>query len=385
MKRMVMCVAAALFVLCLAYAAAEGADQDKTVVYSRIYDYAVATGADKVNMRIGPDPRYDWVGAAKEGDWVGILGEQDNWYYAYIPAFNQYGYMSKNYMTMNGETGVPAEAVIANPQHGAKTALRSFPSFQGIPLKAVEDGTPLQIVSVSGGGWYEAEIDGEKGYLRCETVHLTSAAGAEMAALEAPDGGQILMRNRPYFTGSRIIGRFSSGTQAAVLLTSPAERSFCKVMVNGTVGYVPSWLVQKGDEKTDAYAEMETASVTAQQPEKVNLRAQPAEKARVIGRCSGEELRVIAAGEKWAKVYDPGNNTVGYCRTEFLSLARNPASMIRTVSGDACYLYLRKESVGKQGFTVPDSAEVTVLSPGDVWSEVRFAGTVGYIKSDCLH
>ena len=115
MKRVIgLAAMLALCVLCLTAgqtcAWAEGTEE--TIVYSRIYDYAVVQGITKLNMRLGPDARYDWVGAAKPGDWVGILGEQDNWCYAYIPELNQYGYMSKTYLLMNDETAVPAEGVV---------------------------------------------------------------------------------------------------------------------------------------------------------------------------------------------------------------------------------------------------------------------------------
>ena len=385
MKRAFVCAAMLVCVLCMAVnlTAAEETGGDKAAEFVRIYDYAVVERADKVNMRVGPGANYDWVSVARLGDWVGVLGEQDNWYYAYIPECNQYGYMSKNYLTLRDDTVVPAAGVVANPQAGEKTFLRTFPSFQASVVKECENGLPLTLVSVSGDGWYEVEIEGERGFLHSETVKLTEIPNAETATLQAPGGGMIWMRNRPYFLGSQITGQFLSGSRAAVLLKSSAEDSFWKVMVNGQTGFVPARFVKLDSALEDEYAEAEQTVALTQS---VALRGQPSRNARVIGRCSGEGLRVIAAGETWSRVYDGESRRAGYCLTKYLSLSGQPALAIRTVQSEDAFLYLNLDgnNAPRRGFAVPKDAEVTVLTPGDVWSQVRFAGTVGYIKTETL-
>ena len=387
MKRVLMYAVMLACVLCMAVnpasAVAEETDGDNAASFFMIYDYAVVEGSEKVNMRVAPDATSDWVSAAKPGDWVGILGEQGKWYYAYIPQFNQYGYMSKNYLTVRDNTVAPAAGVIDNPQAGEKTFLRSFPSFQASALKQCENGTAFTLISLPGDGWYEAEVEGGRGFLRCETVKLTDIPDAESATLLAPNDGLILMRNRPYYLGSEITGQFSSGTQAAVLLKSPAEDSFWKVMANGMVGFVPAQCVKLDDAWENEYAENEKTHVI---PQSLTLRSQPSASARAIGRCSGTELRVITPGEIWSKVYDSENHRVGFCRTAYLSLSQQPALMVRTVQRDNASLYLNLgvDGAGRRSFAVPEGAEVTVLIPGDVWTQVRFAGTVGYIKTDSL-
>lgn len=391
MKRVIgLAAILALCVLCLtagqACAWAEGTEE--TIVYSRIYDYAVVQGITKLNMRLGPDARYDWVGAAKPGDWVGILGEQDNWCYAYIPELNQYGYMSKTYLLMNDETAVPAEGVVNNPQPGTLTALRSFPSYQAQALKTFENGTPMKLVSASSDGWYEVEIGEEKGYIRCETVRLTSASGAEMAVLRGVNEGVVEMRDKPYFLGSQVIGEFASGTQAAVLLKTPAENSFFKVVVNGTLGYVPSNNIIEENDKSTSYETNESAAVVL--PENsafLNLRDQPSDHARVLGRCQADkELKIVAQGEAWTKVYDEANDRVGYCQTKYLSSAQNPGANIRKIIKEDAELYMNldQSKPGKHDVPLSKDAEVTVLVPGDVWCQVRCAGTVGFVRTECL-
>ena len=391
MKRMIRCFAALLLVFCLtagtALGLAEGTAGETTATYSRIYDYAVVEGSDKLNMRVGPSANDDWIGAAQRGEWVGILGEQEYWVYAYLPQMNQYGYMAKNYLVMNAETGIPGEGVIDNPQAGAKTSLRSFPAYQAQAVNAYENGVPFSLISASLDGWYEVEIEGQRGFLRSETVKVNEAAGAKMAVLQAPGSGKILMRNRPYFLGSKVVGTLSSGDQAGVLLESSAEGSFWKVVAKGQVGYVLGQYVNM-DEGPDAfYNRGETAQVTARNQEAVNIRLEPSAKARVIGRRSEGELKVVAAGEDWSKVYDVESNTVGYCRTACLDVSQNPALAIRKVMEADAFLFVnpRNGFDEKTGVSVPMGAEVTVLTPGDAWCKVRFAGTVGYMKTDSLH
>ena len=387
MKRVSLYAALLVCVLCMAVhpvsAIAEETDQDEAVSFYMIYDYAVVEGNEKVNMRIGPSANYDWVSAASPGDWVGILGEQGNWYYAYIPQYNQYGYMSKYYLTVRDGTVTPAAGVIDNPQTGEKTCLRSFPGFQASVLKQCENGMACTLVSLSDNGWYEAEMEGIRGFLRCETVRLQDVPDAEIATLQAPDGGIVQMRDRPSYLGAQIIGQFSSGTQAAVLLKSPAEETFWKVIANGKVGFVPARFVKMDGDWEDKYAENEETGVI---PQSVTLRSQPSANARAIGRCSGTALRVVVPGETWSKVYDSENHRLGYCRTKYLSLSQYPALTIQTVQSDDAFLYLNLEgeNAGKSGFTLPKGVEVTVLIPGDVWTQVRFTGTVGYMKTETL-
>ncbi|MBR3019165.1 MAG: hypothetical protein IKH57_19150 [Clostridia bacterium] len=388
MRRVFRCFGVALCVLCLAAGMAMGVSEEtggETIAtYSRIYDYAVVEGTDKLNMRIGPGPNYDWVGSALLGEWVGVLGEQEYWVYAYIPQMNQYGYMAKTYLVFNNETGVPGEGVVHNPQAGAKTALHSFPAYQAQVVKTVDNGASLSLISASVDGWYEVEIDGERGFLRCETVKITQALGAKMEMLQAPGSGKILMRDRPYFLGSQVVGSFSAGNQAGVLVKSSVGDAFWKVVVNGQVGYVLGRFVAVDDESDSN--DLMTAKVTAQNREALNIRLQPSAKARVIGRCTDEELKVIAVGEDWSKVYGGENHTVGYCRTDCLDISQNPGLAVRKVSGEDAYLYvnLRSGHAVKSGVPVPMDAEVTVLTPGDTWCEVRFAGTMGYMKTASL-
>ncbi|MBR5110298.1 MAG: hypothetical protein IK099_08885 [Clostridia bacterium] len=385
MKRVFRCFTVLLCALCLAAGTAacraEQTGGEATATYTMIYDYAVVEGTDRLNMRVGPGPENNWVGAALQGEWVGILGEQDLWVYAYIPQINQYGYMAKNYLVSNHETGVPGEGVINNPQAGAKTILHSFPAYQAQAVKTLENGVPFSLVSASVDGWYEVEAEGDRGYLRCETVKVTQALGAKMAVLQAPDNGKILMRNRPFFLGSKVIGSFPSGSQAGVLVQSSAVGSFWKVVANGQVGYVLGQFVRMENETETAYDGLPTAN--AANPEAVNIRLQPSEKARVIGRCRENKLKIIAAGEDWTKVYDSETNAVGYCRTDCLDVSQNPGLSVRKVSGEDASLYVIFPDglAGKTGIPVPMDAEVTVLTPGGAWCRVRFAGTEGYMKS----
>ncbi len=359
--------------------------EEPVIVYSRVYDYAVVTGVSKLNMRLGPAATYDWVGAAEPGDWVGILGEKDNWCYAYIPSSNQYGYMSKTYLLINGETGVPGEGRVAAARQGEKVHLHAFPSLLAQPAAAFDDGTPFQILSATADGWYEVEIDGQTGFLRSENAYVTQATGGVMAYLVSPGQGEILLRDRPFYTDAAVIGRFPSGTQAAVLLTTPAKDGFWKVSVSGLTGYVNGNFIQYDGVPAAAPVSQGSAAITAlHENQCLCLRAQPSERARVLAHEPLDtELLLVNPGEVWSQVYDAVSQVSGYVQSRYLAV-EDPAVCVRAVSGENVSLRLTESAAARTLLPVPDGAAVTVLVPGDAWCLVRYAGTVGYLPAEAL-
>lgn len=389
--------AAVLFLVCLVClsgpfaARADAAD----LLIRGIYDFALVDGTESLNLRTGPGTQYQWIGAAAEGTWVGVLGEDSGWYSVFLPETGQYGYMSKNYLKRADGTGVPGAStgVVSNPNPASYLNLRAAPSYSAQVLGVFYNGAAFTLLSSTADGWYQVQVGGLVGYFRHEYVRLNGASGVQTAYIHSGNGGKVNLRNAPTYLGSTVIGQYAPGTQVTVLLSSRVQASFWKVSVNGVTGYMDSLFLTSGAlpvvpvNPGVQIATQGTAVVkNPKSNQRLNLRAQPSTSAKVIAQYkNGIRFEVIQAGETWTKVYGASSGNVGYFQTKYLTLSG--ASFLKTVQNSNSYVNLRSnpsKASGKIYQRVPSGAAVTVLIPGDEWTKVRYNGTTGYMMTSFL-
>ena len=384
-----------LFMLCavcalsvFSPAAAEAAVSDY-YVQRGVYDFALVTGAYKVNMRQGPGTGYEWSGAAEEGKWVGITGENGNWYSVFLPETSQYGYMSKNYLKRAGDAAEPGvnSGVVSNPKATQFLNLRAYPSYDAQVLGIYYNGAAFTLLSAGSDGWYQVQINGQTGYFRREYVRLNGASAAsQFAYIRSDNSGRVNLRNAPTYIGSDVIGQYEPGTQVIVLMSSTVAGSFWKVSVSGQVGYMDSTFLRLASSPVSPSQPAAQGTAVVNNPKAsqyLNLRAQPSTSAKVITQYrNGTRFEVLQAGETWTKVYGTATGNVGYFMTKYLKLSG--ASFNKVVQNGNSYVNLRSspsKTTGKVYMKVPSGAVVTVLTPGEEWTQVRYAGTVGYMMT----
>ena len=407
-KSLLKTILALLCTLCLALgtlpayassAPAIGTGAIYTGVTATLQDYALVHGTASLNLRDGPGTGYNWLGSAPEGTWVAILGESGNWYYVYVLETQRYGYMSKNFLKRSGSSigDGGTVGVVNNPVATQFLNLRQYPSYSAPVLGIYYNGAVFRLLS-SSNGWYQVQIDGQVGYFRQEYVLLNGVAGGsgEIAYVKTPNGGKINLRNAPSYAGSSVISQFPNGSQVTVLLRSTASKasSFWKVSINGVVGYVDSaFLTLNGSgggnyypntgvrPQTKGYAIVNNPRAT----QYLNLRAQPSTSAKVIAQYrNGIRCEVIEHGETWCKVYGSASGNIGYLMTKYLTLYGLPATPTKTVQNGNTYVNLRSAPSKQSGNVyqrVYSGSAVTVLTPGDEWTQVRFGNTTGYMMS----
>ncbi len=355
-----------------------------------VADYAVVSGTDNLNLRQGPGSEYGWLGSAPEGAWVRLLGESGNWYYVVIVNSGLTGYMSKNFLVTSGTTDTTT-GVVNNPVSTQFLNLRQYPSLTAPVLGIYYNGAVFRVVSAVT-GWYQVEIDGLTGYFRQEFVRINAGGnGGTAAYVKSPNSGKVNLRSAPTFDGSSILGQYSSGTPVTVLLKG---RDFWKVSVNGLTGYMVSAYVTASSSQlppitpspanprpaTKGYAIVNNPKPT----QFLNLRAQPSTSAKIIAQYkNGIRFEVVAPGEAWCKVYGSASGNTGYIMTKYLKLY-NVSSFVKTVQNGNTYVNLRSapsKSSGTVYQRVYSGAQVTVLTPGDEWTQVRYGNTVGYMMT----
>ena len=391
-------LAACVCVLCCAAVPAKADTPAVDCSALGIYDYALVSGTDTLNLRAGPGTEYQWCGSLAAGNWVGLLGESGNWYYVYLLHTGQYGYMSKNYLKRSDSGMTPGAnmGVVNNPQPNQFLNLRAAPSFTAQVLGIYYNGSVFTLLSSTADGWYQVQINGQTGYFRREYVRLngTSASG-QTAYVRSSNGGKVNLRSAPTYAGSRIDGQYAPGTQVTVLLSSPLPSSFWKVSVNGALGYMDSSFLSASSPVQPVYpdhpgikpATVGTAVVkNPKSTQKLNLRATPSSTAKVVAQYkNGVRFEVIQAGETWTKVYGSASGNIGYFMTKYLTLYG--VSFTKTVQNGNSYVNLRSspsKTSGKVYAQVPSGAAVTVLIPGDEWTQVRYNGTTGYMMTSFL-
>ncbi|MBE5782010.1 MAG: hypothetical protein E7329_01685 [Clostridiales bacterium] len=359
-------------------------------------EYAIVEGTSTLNLRQGPGTNYAWLGSAQQNDWVQILGESGNWYYVTIVESGRTGYMSKNFLTRASafESSMGTNGVVTNPKATQFLNLRQYPSYSAPVLGIYYNGTAFSTLSFSD-GWYQVLLrDGKVGYFRQEFVTVGNASPlGEAALVRTLNGGKLNLRTAPTYNGSSIIAQIANGRQVTVLLKG---NLFWKVSVDGMVGYMDcSFLTEKGVSSVNPPA----AQIPAARPETsgyvivnnpkatqfLNLRQQPTTTSKVIAQYkNGVRFEVIEQGETWCKVYGSATGNIGYMMTKYLTLYGLPATPTKTVQNGSTYVNLRSAPSKESGTVfqrVYSGALVTVLTPGEEWTQVRYGNVVGYMMT----
>ncbi len=398
---------ALLCVIALSASACPALAAPVNVEHMSFADYAMVSGATALNLREGPGTEYAVLGSAAEGAWVGIRGESGSWYYVCVLSTGLFGYMSKNYLRV-GESASPTPAssgVVSNPKSTSFLNLRQYPSYDAPVLGIYYNGATFTLLSATSDGWYQVQMSsqtgtpGQTGYFRKEYVTLTGggSGSGEVRYVRASNGGKVNLRNAPTYNGSTVIKKLSTGTPVPVLLSSKAKGSFWKVNCGGVVGYIDSNFLSttgggggggEGGGESVGPAPVTKGTAVVNNPKAsqyLNLREQPSTTANVIAKYkNGVTFQVIEAGETWTKVYGASTGNIGYFMTKYLKLNGVSSTPTKTVENGKSYVNLRSEPSKTTGCVyaqVPSGATVTVLTPGDDWTQVRYKGTVGYMMT----
>lgn len=364
-------------------------------------DFAIVTGSGTLNLRQGPGTEFDRLYTAKRNDWVMILGESGNWYQVMVMDNGKVGYMSKNYLSSANETttGGQTTGVVSNPVATQYLNLRQYPSLSAPVLGIYYNGATFTVLS-SVDNWYQVNIYGQTGYFMKNYVTVASPSAQKTAVISAPNSGKTNLRSAPSMTDSTILSQYPNGTKVQVLLEG---NKFWRVSVNGKVGYMDKSLLKysassatgstsSGNTGTPAPAQKPTTKGYAYvnnpiATQVLNLREQASATSRVIAQYkNGVRFQVISPGEVWTKVYGSATGNVGYMMTKYLTL-NGTASTIKTIQNGSTYVNFRSApsvSASTVYARLYTGTPITVLTPGDQWTQVRYNGQTGYVMTQFL-
>ena len=315
-----------------------------------------------------------------------------------------------------GPSGVPARAQVTTPE-GSLNLRAKASSGAGI-LARIPRGDIIPVLSVEG-AWTQVTYDGKTGYVM--SVFLTylydqqpaitpsptpapaltpapTAQTALYARVDTADGSLNLRKKAS--SGAGILARIPQHEVVEVL---ERQGAWTRVRYQDQTGYVMTVFLSFVEvpysatprPTENASGLVMTAQVTTKKGS-LNLRERAASGTKVLATIPQNAwVTVLSRGDKWSQV-SYGKHT-GYVKSEFLTFSSEPAPATPApVTGEAepyarvttqegsLNLRSRASSGAKVLCTIPRHQVVEVLSKGAIWTEVRYAGEIGYVKTEFL-
>ncbi len=353
-------------------------------ISSALGEFAVVSNTSSLNLREGPGYAYEIIGTVARSEWVQVDGESDGFYAVTLVKNGRTGYVDSNYLSFGSSSSASGTTgVVNNPKSTSFLNLREYPSYSANVLGIYYNGAECEIIS-SYNGWYEVEIDGMIGYFRYEYIKIKGSVGK--ATVVSSNGKNVNLRSGPS-TSYSSIKSVQPGTSVNILLKG---NNFWKISVNGTVGYMASAYLSTSGGSSDGGSVTPTTSgyVVVNNPNTsalLNLREQPSSSAKILAQYpNGTRFEVIAQGETWCKVYGTASKRTGYMMTKYLKLYGLPGVPSKTVQNGSSYVNLRtmpSKDTGSVIARISSGSTVTVLTPGDEWTQVRYGKLTGYMMT----
>ena len=345
-------------------------------------EFATVSHTTSLNLRSGPGYEYPIISSVSNGEWVNIMGGNGGWDQVSVIRTGKTGYMVDTFL-QRASSGGGGIGVVHNPAASGFLNLREYPSYSAAVLGIYYNGATCTILNTLS-GWYMVEIEGQIGYFRQEFVQVS---GGAQARVTAANGKPVNLRSGPAMSYSSV-GALEVGAQVTVLMKG---KGFWQIDYQGTTGFMSSAFLKEtsgGGGGGSAPLTNGYLIVTSPNQGKVNLRAQPSSSAKVLTQYgNGTRLEVIEGGLNWCKVYGKSSGLTGYIMTRFTTVYGLPGTPIKTVSNGKTYVNLRSlpgTASGRVLARVQSGEKVTVLVPGDEWTQVRYGTIEGYIMTHFL-
>jgi len=229
-----------------------------------------------------------------------------------------------------------------------------------------------------------------------QSLFLITRAAAEIMYVNTPSQKVLVMRDKPGTSGKKVAS-FAHGAAVNVVSKSGA---WYKVRAAGYSGYMYAhYLSAKkpgGSSSSSSGGKIpgKTAVVKTPSNRPLNLRAQPRENSKSLGRyLNGVRVTVHSKAGRWYRVSVQGKT--GYMYSSYLSFGGSssggsPGSSATgprvVVNNTSSVVYLRK-SPGTDGQIlkrIPIGTTVQVLSSNKYWSMVRYLSVTGYVDNRYL-
>lgn len=346
-----------------------------------------------VNLRAGASTNTQRIGSYKKDTWVRIIGETGSWYRITGPD-GKSGYMMKEYVYISAD----AKGIVGIVNAKNSLNLRASASSNARVIGSYPKGVPCILLSEQG-DWYHVSVDGKAGYF--SEAYLTKkymAYSADVATVVSQNGGSVNIRTGP----GKNYGVIKSVKSGSYVMILQQGSGWWKISANGSVGYMDSSYLKDGIVTKNASSSGNgitggttggntsagsTVGYAVVDASALYLRAAASQSSRSLGLYGrGTRVDVLEQGAEWCRVNVSGKT--GYMKSEYLEFYGMSASATAYVTHpDRTYVNMRNapsQATGAVLAKVPHGTKVTVLVPGDTWSQIKYNGRTGYMMTRYL-
>lgn len=314
-----------------------------------------------------------------------------------VPTSGPYKGWNQMVANLGAYASTPAPVLPAGSSIGtAKTVyavnFRSGPSTGYASYQMVPQGSTVNVLGSSSGGWTPVSFNGKSGYISSDYLTATVATPAPTPTpaptVEKPIGTAatttyVNFRPQPS-TSSSIYELLNPGVKVDVLANS--VNGWTKVSYQGRVGYLFSDYVSATTAAATPSPAVDQVVGTAKAIYAVNHRAGAGTNTGIVQVVpQGATVNLLGKDVNgWTKV--SYNGKTGYISTPYL-LSTTAAAPAKSTANTVYAVNFRSgPSTAYSVFqVVPQGATVNVLATSSGgWTKVSFNGNTGYISSDYL-
>lgn len=291
------------------------------------YDYAVVNNpnaADRLNLRQDTDVLSRSMGKYYNGVDVTILAYlSGGWVQARIG--DTVGYMQSQYLSINNAgpvTSAIPKVQVQNPRQTDRLNLREMPSEATRSLGKYNNGIQVEVLGVAD-TWYHVRVDGKIGYMLAKYLSPLggsssggSAQTGDRAVVNNPKASERLhLRTEPK-TSATSLGKYYTGVEAQVL--AYVSDTWAYVRIGSAEGYMMRQYLSINPRAGSIPSAIPVMQVNnPRSDDRLNLRANPSEKAQSLGRYyNGTQVEVLGVADAWVHVRVGGR--MGYMMAKYL-------------------------------------------------------------------
>ncbi len=364
----------------------------------------LVSASDLLGIRKQPSATAAILGTVPHGVPVKVWAVKDGW------AFIQYGGIS-GYVQANALniSGTAPETTDKTPTEITEYATVTATNYLNLRAKGeagatvvgtAPAGAVLSVFSKTG-QWAHIQYGAINAYASTDFLTFSSTypggtvdPGSNGAVVTLESGTGTVNLRATASTNGTVLQRLPHGTNVTVLRN---DGVWCKVKYQGITGYiVTSYLAMTGEPgepptEDPPLGEGETEAIANPTSSTLNLRAAAnLDSAVLLEIPKGESVIVTEKGDTWCAVRYEGLS--GFVMTQYLTFntggeepppSQSNYAKVTTQSGS-----LNMRTQGKAGSTVlctiPQNTYVEVVSRGDTWSRVKYAGYDGFVMSSFL-
>jgi len=233
----------------------------KYMTYSSDLATIVTANGGALNMRKGPGKDYGVVKSFKDGAFVMVIQQGDDWWK--VAADGYVGFMDADFLKdgivrkggassgssssgsntggTSGSTGKDGYAVVNNPGANQKLFLRQAASKSSKALGQFGNGTYVTVLE-QGNTWCKVQVNGTTGYMMTEFLKFYGMSASATAVVDHPDGTFVYLRNGPSQSTGKVLQKVPHGARVTIL--TPGS-TWSQVKYNGQTGYMMTRFLDK--------------------------------------------------------------------------------------------------------------------------------------------